>query len=73
MLEPVNEREILIYAFDAQRASVIDRPQRDGLAVDIDLSRIRLVIAGQNLDQSRLAGAVIAENAERLAARHLHR
>ena len=35
--EPVDQRQILIDALDAERASVVDRPQLDRPAVDKDL------------------------------------
>ena len=38
------------------------------LAVDEDLARVRLVEAGQDVHQGGLAGAVLAEQAEHLAA-----
>ena len=37
------------------------------LAVDEDLARVRLVQAGQDVHQRRLAGAVLAQQAEHLA------
>ena len=67
--EPVDQRQILVDALDAERAGVVDRAQLDRSAVDKDLPRIRPVVAGQDLDQGRFAGAVVAEDAERLAAR----
>src|SRR4029077_6274384 len=70
---PVDERQILVDAFDAERAGLADRGQRDRPAVDENLPRIRLVITGQDLDQRRFAGAVVAENAERLAIGDMHR
>ena len=39
----------------------------DFLAVDEDLAGVALVGAGQDLDQRRLAGAVVAEQAHHLA------
>ena len=67
--EPVDQRQVLIDAFDAERPGVVDRTERDRPAVDEHLPGIGLVIAGQDLDQGRFAGAVVAEDAERLAAR----
>ena len=41
---------------------------RDRLALDQDLALVGPVHAGQDVDQRRLAGAVVADQAERLAA-----
>src|SRR5271166_1198742 len=71
--EPVDQRQILIDAFDAERAGLIDRAELHRPALDEHLPGIGLVIAGQDLDQGRFAGAVVAEDAERLAPRHLER
>jgi hypothetical protein len=64
--EPVDQRQILIDAFDSERAGVVDRGELDRLSLDEQLPGIGLVIAGQDLDQGRFSGAVVAEDAERL-------
>ena len=66
--QPVDERQILVDAFDAERPRLVDRAELHRLAINENLPRIRLVVAGQDLDQGRFAGAVVAENTERLAA-----
>ena len=47
--------------------------ERDRLAVHLHRARCRLVDAGEDLDQRRLAGAVVAEQAQHLARLHLER
>ena len=49
-------------------AGVVDRTQRDGLAVEVELAGVGLVEPGEDLDQRRLAGTVVADQAEHLAA-----
>ena len=44
------------------------RARCDRLAVDQDLALVRPVHAGEDLDQRRFAGAVVADEPERLAA-----
>ena len=48
-------------------ARLVDRAQLDRLAVEVDLPRVGLVVAAEDLDQRRLAGAVVAQQAEHLA------
>ena len=43
------------------------------LPVDAQTALVRLVHAGENLDEARLAGAVVAEDARHLARVHVHR
>ena len=59
--------EILEHGRNAQRLRVARVAEGDRLAVDEDLTRARPVDAGQHLDQRRLAGAVVAEQAMHLA------
>jgi hypothetical protein len=63
----VHQGEVLVDGVDAVRARLADGVQLDRLAVDVDRPGVRLVVAGQDLDQRRLAGAVVAEQAEHLA------
>jgi hypothetical protein len=63
----VDQREVLIDGVDPERAGVDDRVQLDRLVVEVDRPRVRLVVAREDLDQRRLAGAVVAEQAEHLA------
>src|SRR5919109_1230489 len=52
----------------SERAGVVDRPDRDLLAVDVDPAGVGLVEAADDLDEGRLAGAVVADQPEHLAA-----
>ena len=63
----VDQREVLVDGVDAFRARVVDAFRRVGLAVQEHLARVLLLEAAEDLDQRRLAGAVVAEQAEHLA------
>ena len=64
--------DVLMHGRDAA-AQRIARVGELGLhAVEQDGAAARLVEAGQDLDQRRLAGAVVAEQADDLAGRHRH-
>jgi hypothetical protein len=71
--ELVDQGQILINTFDAEGAGLVDRGKPHRPSIDEHLPRIRLVIAGQDLEQSRFAGAVVAKDAERLAMPDPHR
>src|SRR5271169_979129 len=71
--EPVDQRQVLIDAFDAERPRLVHRTELHRRSVDKDVSGIGLVITGQNLDEGRFAGAVVAEDAERLTPTHVER
>ena len=62
-----DQREILVDGVDPERACVVDRPEGRLLAVDEDPARVGPVEAAQDLDERRLAGAVVADQAEALA------
>ena len=64
----VEEREVLVDGLDAGAARRRRRVDRDGLAVEEDLAFIERVNAADALDQRRLAGAVVAEQGQHLAA-----
>ena len=55
------ERQILIDRADAHIRRITRRAERDQSAVNPNLARCRRVDAGENLDQCRLAGPVVAE------------
>ena len=59
--------EVLEHRRDAVFGRVARAPEADRGAVDQDLAVGRLVDAGEDLDQRRLAGAVVAEEAMDLA------
>ena len=68
-----HEREVLEDGVDAERASVRHRLELHLLAVDEHPAGIGLVEAGQDLDQRRLARAVVADQAEHLAGAEVER
>ena len=65
--EARDQGEILVDGVDAERPRVVDRAQLHLLAVDEDLAAVGLLEAGEDLDQRRLAGAVVADQPEHLA------
>ena len=68
-----HEREVLEDGVDAERACVRHRLELDLLAVDEDPPGVGPVEAGQDLDQRRLPGAVVADQAEHLAVPEVER
>ena len=68
-----HEREILVDGVDPERPRVVDGAERHLLAVDEDPAPVGPQEAGQDLDQRRLAGAVVADEAEHLALGQVHR
>ena len=58
---------------DAEASGVLRRAQAHGRAVDEDCAVVRRVEAGEDLDQGRLAGAVLADQRRHLAAAQLER
>ena len=64
------DREVLEHGRDAAGLRVARRRERDGLAVHEQLALVGTVDARQGLDQGRLAGAVVAEQAVHLAGLH---
>ena len=69
--ELVGEGALLVDGLDAQRAGLLDVHPRDSLAAEVDLAFVRLVDAGDDLDERRLAGAVVTEQADDLAGPEL--
>ena len=63
----VGERQRLVDRLDAVSLGVARIADVGLLAVDEDVAGIALVGAGQDLDQRRLAGAVVAEQPDHLA------
>ena len=66
-VEIVGERERLVDRLDAVAPRVGGRLQRNALPVDPDLARARWEDAGEDLDEDRLAGAVVADQGDDLA------
>jgi hypothetical protein len=65
--EAVNDVELLIHRGHAVSQGHDRARQGHPLTVDEDLARVRLVRAGEHLDQGRLAGPVLTEQAVHLA------
>ncbi len=61
------QRQVLVDHLDAERAGVGRAAEADGLAFDEDLAGARRMEAGEALHERRLAGAVVAHDAEYLA------
>ena len=68
-VEPVDEREILVDDADAAVAGLAGARQPHDLAADEQLPLVGLEGAAQDLDQRRLAGAVVPDERHRLAAK----
>ena len=72
-IDVVGQRQRLVDRLDAVALGVARRCDVGLLAVDVDLAGIGPVGAGQDLDQGRLAGAVMAEQADDLAGMEIDR
>ena len=70
-VERVHEREVLVDGLDPERARRLGRERAVILAVDQDRARVGTVHARQALDERGLAGAVVADEPEHLAAAEL--
>ena len=66
-VQVVGERQRLVDRLDVVAPGVAGRADLGLLAVDQDLAGVGMVGAGEHLDQRRLAGAVVAEQADDLA------
>src|SRR5690606_559675 len=65
------QAEVLVHRLDAERLGVRRALEAHRRAVEPDLPRRGLERARNDLDQGRLAGAVVAEQADHLARAHL--
>jgi hypothetical protein len=63
----VDQGQVLVDGVDAEAAGVVDRPQHHLLPADEDAAGVGLVEAAEDLDQGRLAGAVVADQPQHLA------
>src|SRR4029453_15728849 len=63
----VDQGQVLVDGVDAEGPGVVDGPEHDLLAAHEDAAGVGLVEAAEDLDQGRLAGAVVADEAEHLA------
>ncbi len=66
-----NERQFLEHAGDAEGQRLVGVARRDRPAVEVDMASVRGDRAADDLDQGRLAGAVLADQAEHRARRRL--
>ena len=66
-VEVVAEREVLVDGRDPERGRVLGLGDRDLLAAEADRAGVGGVDAGDRLDHRRLAGAVVADEADHLA------
>ena len=67
-VEILRQREVLVDRLDAERFGVArSSGSTTGLPANADLAAVGGEDAGEDLDQRRLAGAVVAEQAEHLA------
>ena len=65
--ELVDQRQVLVDGVDPQRPRLVDAARRVWLAPQEHLAPVRFLEAADDLHQGRLAGAVVAEQAEDLA------
>ena len=70
--ELVDQREVLVHRVDAERAGVVDRLDRDLLALQDDPPAGGRLEAAEDLEQGGFARAVVADQAEHLAALEVH-
>src|SRR4051812_671907 len=63
-----DHRRVLVDRLDPQAHRRLGRGEADLLAFDEDPAGIRLVDAGEDLDQGRLAGAIVADQAHDLSS-----
>ena len=68
-----HHREILVHGRDPLRARVARRLEDDFVPVDAQPAFVGLMGAGEDLDEARLAGAVVAEDARHFAGVHVRR
>src|SRR5207247_3985628 len=62
----LDEREVLVHAFDTQLAGLTRRAQLHLVPKESNAARARRVVAGDDLHQGRLPGAVVANEADDL-------
>src|SRR4029077_2379016 len=65
-VERRSDREILVNSLDACAARIAWSAEADALAVETDLSLVRLQRARERLDQRRFTGAVVADHGDDL-------
>jgi hypothetical protein len=63
----VDQGQVLVDGVDPERPGMVDRLEHDLLALHEELAGVGLVEAADDLDQGRLASAVVADQAEHLA------
>ena len=67
-IEAAEDRGFLRQVADAEPGALVHRQRRDVVAVELDASLVGLDQAGDHIEHRGLAGAVGAEQADRLAA-----
>jgi hypothetical protein len=72
-VDVVGEREVLVDGLDPGALGLARAAERDGLAVHLDRPAVGRVHAGEDLDERRLARAVVSEQSHDLAGVELAR
>ena len=72
-IEIVEQRKVLVHGLDSQTPGLHWRIDRDLVAADQDLALVGAHHATEDLDQGRLAGAVVPEQGENLTLGELQR
>ena len=67
----VDQGEVLKDGGDAELARRLRVADPDRVAADLELAAVRLMDAAEDLDQRRLAGAVVADDRQHLAFEHV--
>src|SRR3954453_1016397 len=70
-VEVVAQREILVDDFDPEPGRLLRAADVDTLALEQDLAAVRLVDAGDGLDEGRFPRTVVADEGHDLARTHL--
>ncbi len=72
-IEAAEDRGLLRQVADAEPGALVHRQRGDVVAVELDAAAVGLDQAGDHVEHGGLAGAVRAEQADRLAAAHIER
>src|SRR5262249_39550146 len=70
-VEMIGESQVLVDGLDPETARIARALDRDGTAVEAQVTAVGMVDAGDDLDQRRLAGAVVADDRVHLVRRKL--
>src|ERR1700738_2834554 len=66
-IKVVAQREVLVHGRDPERRGLVGAGERGRPAVEGELARVRRVDTGDDLDERRLAGSVVAHKPDDLA------